>query len=292
MLPYVHVPDLRLGPLTLHPFGILVAMGVIVGSWLTTRRARQRDFDVDQLYSFVICTIVAGFLGSHVFDLIFYRPTELVERPWSILMVWEGLSSFGGFIGGLIGAILWKYVRAELVVGPVLFRISKIERRPAPVPLLPLCDLVVSVFPLAWVLARSGCAIAHDHLGRAAPAGALLAVAFPESSPMAPPANGPFALISGAYPRYDLGLLEMLFCVGLSVSFVLTWRRDLPTGSYVAAFAIAYAPMRFALEGLRSPHDTIRYGLLTPTQWACVALFMVGLFVIGRLIQRRGSIDS
>ena len=30
MVPYIHVPDLHIGPLPLHPFGILVATGVLV----------------------------------------------------------------------------------------------------------------------------------------------------------------------------------------------------------------------------------------------------------------------
>ena len=47
MIPYIYVPDLKLGPLTLHPFGLLVATGVIIGTWLATRRARQRGLDLD-----------------------------------------------------------------------------------------------------------------------------------------------------------------------------------------------------------------------------------------------------
>ena len=42
MIPYIHVPDLKIGPLTLHPFGLLVATGVILGNLLATKRASQR----------------------------------------------------------------------------------------------------------------------------------------------------------------------------------------------------------------------------------------------------------
>ena len=43
MLPYIHVKDLPIGPLTLHPFGVLVAIGVVIGTWLATWRARRND---------------------------------------------------------------------------------------------------------------------------------------------------------------------------------------------------------------------------------------------------------
>ena len=42
-------------------------------------------------------------------DSIFYHPDEIVATAGSLFMLWEGLSSFGGFVGGLIGIVLWKY---------------------------------------------------------------------------------------------------------------------------------------------------------------------------------------
>jgi phosphatidylglycerol:prolipoprotein diacylglycerol transferase len=51
MIPYIHVPDLHVGPLPLHPFGILVATGVLVGSSLATRRARALGYDLAMLNS-------------------------------------------------------------------------------------------------------------------------------------------------------------------------------------------------------------------------------------------------
>ena len=60
MVPYIHVPDLHIGPLPLHPFGILVATGVLVGTSITTRRARKLGYDVVQLNSFITWMLVVG----------------------------------------------------------------------------------------------------------------------------------------------------------------------------------------------------------------------------------------
>ena len=104
VIPYIHAPDLKLGPVTLHPFGLLVATGVIVGTALATRRARRRGIDLRKLNSFITWMLVAGFMGGHMFDEIFYHPSEIVKRPWSLLFLWEGLSSFGGFLAGSLAA--------------------------------------------------------------------------------------------------------------------------------------------------------------------------------------------
>jgi phosphatidylglycerol:prolipoprotein diacylglycerol transferase len=302
MLPYIHVSDLKIGPVPLHPFGLLVATGVLIGTALATHRARQRGLDLDKLNSFITWMLVAGFLGGHMLDQIFYHPTELATfedghfkfvRPWSLFLLWEGLSSFGGFIGGLIGILLWK--RYEIVekvsLGPM--SLSWFKKRPESLPVLPFIDLILSVFPVAWIFGRGGCTVVHDHPGAVAPDGALLAVGYPYADPNRHPYVEEFIkFIHGDYPRYDLGLLEWMFTVVLAGFFALTWRRKLPTGTYAVATALCYAPVRFAMDYLRiaDQHNADpRYGGLTPAQWSCLALFSFGLYLWWRVRKLHAS---
>ncbi|HZU85442.1 MAG TPA: prolipoprotein diacylglyceryl transferase family protein [Polyangiaceae bacterium] len=275
MIPYIHVPDLHLGPVPIHPFGVLVATGVLVGSSVTTRRARLLGYDLVKLNSFVTWMLVSGFVLSHVLDDLFYHWDEVVKRPWALAMPWEGLSSFGGFVGAFVGIVLWKYFVIE---GGLL------RRRSRPHPILPFADLVLSVFPLGWMFGRAGCSTVHDHPGARATASTLLAVAYPlRPGEGAVTKIGFIEFIRGHDPRFDLGLLELLFTIIVAACFALTWRRRLAVGTYVVASALAYAPVRFAMDFLRIPEseggDT-RYAGLTPAQWSCMALFAFGLFMI------------
>jgi phosphatidylglycerol---prolipoprotein diacylglyceryl transferase len=290
MVPYIHIPDLHIGPLPLHPFGILVATGVLVGTSVTTRRARKLGYDVDQLNSFVTWMLVTAFVLSHVLDQFFYHWDEVVRRPWSVLMLWEGLSSFGGFVGALIGILLWKVFFIDA---------GRLRRRPRPAPILPFADLVLSVFPIGWAFGRAGCASVHDHPGARTTADTLLAVAYPlRPGDGAVTKIGFVELIQGHDPRFDLGFLELLFTIVVAVCFALTWRRRLPIGTYVVASALAYAPVRFAMDFLRIPANDggdTRYASLTPAQWSCIALFLYGVAMIpyirarGRAMNARGS---
>ena len=293
MIPYIYVPDLKVGPLTLHPFGLLVATGVIIGTWLATGRARKRGLDVDKLNSFITWMLVAGFLGGHMLDEIFYHPQEVIKRPWSLLLLWEGLSSFGGFVGALIGVVLWRYFEAEPVLRTPFFTLSKFKRRPEPMPIMPFCDLILSVFPVAWVFGRSGCTVVHDHPGMAATPDTLLAVAYGRAERIEH--FGPIDLRYGNHPQFDLGLLELLFTIILASMLALTWRKKLPTGSYIAAVALSYAPVRFAMDFLRikdSDSADPRYGGFTPAQWACIGLFCLGVVMVLRVMQiTRSGVD-
>jgi hypothetical protein len=157
MLPYIEVGDVQIGPFAIHPFGLLVATGVIVGIVLAEWRARRLGLDVVQLRSFTTWMLVGGFVGGHVLDEILYHPQELV-RPWSLLLLWRGLSSFGGFAGALLAALAWKHTNIE----ERRYRgvsIPTFVRRARPLPILAFADVVMSVFPVAWAFGRSGCSV-------------------------------------------------------------------------------------------------------------------------------------
>lgn len=275
MVPYIHVPDFHLGPLPIHPFGLLVATGVLIGTSITTRRAQRLGYDLIQLNSFVTWMLVSAFLLSHVLDELFYHWDDVVSRPWSLLLPWTGLSSFGGFIGAVVGIILWKYF---------VFEEGRLRVRTRPMPILPFADLVLSVLPIGWMFGRAGCSSVHDHLGARASPHTLLAVAHPLGPNDGPTTHiGFIELIHGHDPRFDLGFLELLFTIVLVLCFVVTWRRRVPMGSYVVVTALAYPPVRFAMDFLRLPENEggdTRYAGLTPAQYGCIALFVFGLAMI------------
>ena len=296
MIPYIKVPELTIGPFPIHAFGLLVATGVVVGTTLATRRARMRGLDLDLLNSFITWMLVGGFVAGHVLDEVFYHPDEIARDPLSLLKLWAGLSSFGGFVGAFAGILLWKYFD----VAPAGSRRGNgFVRNVTPRPILPFADIILAVFPVAWVFGRAGCASVHDHPGEPASPSSVLAVEFPSHNPgytgsvahahtFGPVTFVPGSLLHGPFPRYDLGLLELMFTILLAAIFALTWRKRLPTGTYVAAAALAYAPARFAMDFLRireGQDADPRYGSLTPAQWACAALFAYGLYVLRTVLR-------
>jgi phosphatidylglycerol:prolipoprotein diacylglycerol transferase len=290
MLPYVIVPPIDIGLMKLQPFGILVVLGVIVGISLATRRAKLVGLDIHQLQSFITWILVGGFIGGHVLDSIFYHPYEVYKDPWSLLKIWAGLSSFGGFIGATLGALAWKYytTREILLNGKHAYLQVPVRRR-SPILLLPYTDVIMAVFPFAWVFGRAGCSVVHDHPGARTSPSSWFSVAY------GPGASTDFYFVQlrhGLEPRYDLGLLEMLFAVVLATAFAVTWRNRNVSGWYIVAASMAYAPVRFTLDFLRVSDPEggdLRYALLTPAQWACIGLFVFGCGLAIRLVHRLRS---
>ncbi len=248
-LPYIDLPqDLahgKLKPIEIHPFGLLVATGVLIGSWLIVRRGEKYGLPRQKMESFLTYGLAFGFVISHVLDQLMYYPKDVLARPYVLLLIWTSLSSYGGFIGGVVGAFVYKAVKKEKI--------------------LPYLEHILAIFPVGWIFGRAGCSVAHDHIGRASTS--FLAVNFPGG------------------PRFDLGLLEMLITIPIAAFMLWFASKPRAPGVITGTLAIIYAPIRFPLDALRATdiaHADARYLGLTPGQWLSVALLAVGVLLLVR----------
>ena len=276
LIPFIKVPEIPLSflehipllgdfidparPPSIKPFGTLVALGVYIGAIIATRHAKERGLDLKKMGEYIFWVVGIGFIGGHVFDAIFYHPARVAREPLYLFKLWDGLSSYGGFAGAMIGAFSWRLYRKEKI--------------------LPYSECINSAFPLAWVFGRAGCATVHDHPGKLSDA--WFAVRWP--------------LGEGYIGRYDLGLIEMVLTIPLAASFLILWHRRpfRPLGFYTGIMCIAYAPVRFVLDFFREQEGAgliggdPRYGGLTPAQWASMALVLIGIYFL-RIAYGRGS---
>ncbi len=267
LIPYINIPNLPIlprgyfggnfppAPFSIKPFGTLVAIGVYLGAYLAVKQGKRVGLDERALTSFIFWVVGIGFVGGHMLDTLFYYPGRVLQDPLSLLRLWDGLSSFGGFIGGVTGALLWRWRYKT--------------------PILPYADVVASAFPAAWVFGRAGCTTAHGHPGIHSTA--WFAVQYPGGG------------------RFDLGLYEMLLTIPLALAFLWLRKKRRPWGFYIATMCLYYAPTRFALDFLRARDifgADVRYHGLTPAQWVCIPLLAFGVFMFWHSMRRAGSLES
>lgn len=251
-IPYFEPKSFSLGPFTLSIFGLFAAAGVYLAARLLAREAERRKLDSRPLLDVALWAVLAGVVVGHLVHVLFYHPEEL-SSPARIFQFWEGLSSFGGLIGGVLATVLF-------------FRIRKI-------PIQPYADSYAIAVPAGWAVARIGCFMVHDHPGihTTFP----LAVAFPDG------------------PRHDLGLYDaiLLFAIAGLVYFLAN--RKLLQGKLLGVVAGIYGVFRFYFDTLRGRAGDVAYpdgrfigDRFTPAQFLCVALIA---FAIWRLWPRPAS---
>jgi len=264
VLPYFEQPAWHIGPLTIHAFGVAVAMAAWLG--LTTVRHRFVRLGLDPVLGERLggWMLVGGVLGAHLFSVLLYFPHELRTDPFVLLRIWDPISSFGGLLGGLVAALLFFARRT-----PETSWNTK----------LAYVDAIAFVFPAALAIGRLGCALAHDHPGTV--------TTFPLAISLQ--SDSAFDYIGGVYNAaglalppaartmgfHDLGLYEFLFLSLVVVPLFIHWNRSRrPVGFYLVAFAALYLPVRFGFDMLRVAD--VRYVGLTPAQWVA-ALIMTAL---------------
>jgi phosphatidylglycerol:prolipoprotein diacylglycerol transferase len=149
---------------------------------------------------------------------------------------YAGIASFGGIFGGLAACLLYCRLRT--------------------VPWMPFADTAAYAFPFGWAFGRLGCAIAHDHPGLRGEG--WLTVAYPGG------------------PRYDLGLLELLFMIGLAGVW-LVWKPVRP-GLRVGALLAVYGLGRIALDTLHV--DPPRYAGISVDQASGLLTSAIGIILL------------
>jgi phosphatidylglycerol:prolipoprotein diacylglycerol transferase len=256
MIPYFKPTPIQLfGGLQLQPFGLLVGTAVLAGAWMAKRRANQAGIPEKEIQDAIFWAVVPGFLMAHWWTVFLYHPDWIESRGWTIIFkFWEGLSSFGGIFGALLG--LAAYFR----------HLGK--------PWLKHAEVILKGFTFAWIFGRMGCSLVHDHPGRHTDF--FLAVNYPDG------------------PRFDLGLLELLYTafVLFPVSLIMH-RMKARTGLFTATIILLYTPVRFVFDFLRvedRAEADMRYFGLTPAQYGCIVAFVFGCWLLARL--RRQQPDT
>lgn len=259
MIPHIYIPPYKLfGLLPIQPFGILVGMALVVGYYLSRRRARLTGLNPDIVADSIVWVAVSGFIVGHLVSVIFYFPERIAENPLVLLMVWSGLSSFGGFIGGVLGAILFYRRRGLSILEHV--------------------DAIIFGMVPGWIFGRMGCSVVHDHPGKVTDF--FLAV----QCKVAPCAK-PWVV---GQTRHDLGFYEMLYTIFLT-AILYSLKNVRPIrGFHPALMLMLYAPVRFMFDYLRVADKT--YAGLTPGQYLAVGIFLfgAGLMAYGVLLRKKG----
>ena len=244
-----HIPGLP-PQIAIQPFGLLVALGVMLGARVSEKRAARLGLKNELISDFIAHVVLIGFVLGHIFDRITYEPEVILRDPLDLLMPWKSLSSFGGFFGAVAGAFIWKARRKLNITIPL--------------------DQVAFGMPVGWLFGRTGCFVVHDHPGRLT--NFFLAVNDYHYG----------NLMVG--PRHDLGLYEVLWSALMIPLFFWLDKKPRPHGFYTGFIAVMYAPFRFGLDFLREADAT--YFGLTPGHYSSILALLLGIFVLWRAYRR------
>ena len=252
LIPEIDIPVLEIGPVILDSWTFLVMVSFVVGLEISRARGIKLGHEVRDIVDGVCMTVGMGFVVGHLVHVLAYNRWMIEEEGWIVLLkVWAGLSSTGGFIGAVIGSLLYyKVLRKKSWVAHA--------------------DAIAWAFPFAWIFARAACFTVHDHKGKLSDF--WLAVKFEDGA------------------RHDLALYEMLWASVIALTFYKLKDRKVRPGFFLVLLVTMYTPIRFFLDFMRNTDlkdADQRYIGLTPAQWIVAGLFSVGLYAALEMRDRK-----
>ena len=252
-LRYDPIVRVHIGPLSISPHGVGIAVGFLVGASVFLRWCRSAGLSDDVIYSLVNRAAVGSIIGARVAYVI-NHPGDF-SNPLEIFAVWKGgISLLGGIAGATLAGV--PKMRSE---GLSFWKVM---------------DLAVPCVTMGIVIGRIGDLVIADHLGK--PTDFFLGYVCPAVE-TGSPCLAPLGMAVHQPALYDL------FSASLLLVTLMRVRRKVRYDGFLTCFYGAwYGTGRF-LEDFFRVDDTHGTGL-TGSQWTALTVTLLCLYVL--LIKR------
>jgi len=242
-LAYDPLVRIEIGPLSISPHGIGIAVGFLIGARLMLPAAREKGIDEEQVYPLLTMAAIGAIIGARL-AYVLNHPGDY-DSPLEVFKVWQGgISLLGGFAGAIFLAGLGMRKRG--------------------ISFWKLMDASAPGMALGVVVGRVGDIIVGDHLGK--PTDLFFGYRCPgldvdTASPCDP------GVVVHQTALYDLLLTAILLAV-------LLWLRRKPRydGFLILTFGAVYGAQRIFEDFLR---DDVRRLGLTGSQITAIVLVVV-----------------
>ena len=253
----MHPIAFKLGPLAIHSYGVMVALGFLAGLWTAGRRGRLEGVAPEKIIDLGPWLIVGAIVGARTLYVFSYWQDQFAnESIWEIFSVWHGgLVYYGGLVGASLACII--YARAKHLA------------------LWKMADIFAPSIALGYVFGRIGCLLNGCCYGRACDL--PWAIRFPPGNPLNPPTT----------PVHPTEVYEALLNLGLYGLLAWLYRRKKFDGQVFATYLVCYAVLRSFVEMFRGDYPARQYwgGWITPAHLVSVAILVAG-FVLFLLLRR------
>lgn len=266
------LPTFDIGPLSVSPHGLGIAIGFFIGAQLMVRRARRRgEPDEGDIWNTLFYCLLGAIAGARLAYVIghFSEVTDGGDDLLGVFKVWEGgISLLGGIIGAVLAGL--PYLRAHRMG---FWRMA---------------DLAAPGLALGIAVGRIGDLMIGDHLGKrtdfwlgwrclgeAGDTAARSAASYQRAVAAGePPSLGCFDVVVHQTALYDFISSWVLFGV-------LIWlgRSVHRRGLLAVTFVIWYGAMRVITDFLRVDK---RYFGLTGSQITALTLGLVCTYLLAR----------
>ncbi len=252
----------KIGPLSIHWYGVIIAVGFLLGTLVYSRLCPKFGVNADRAFDVLMAALIGGIISARLYYVAFSWE-NYKDDPISMFYIWEGgLAIYGGLIGGFIVAILMCKLRG--------------------VKILPTLDAAAVGLLLAQAIGRWGNFVNMEAFGSntTLPWGMTSNTISTYLSHIQESMAAQGVIIDPSMPVHPTFLYESLWNL-LGFAIILFWlapRRKFD-GQVLLAYLAWYGAGRAWIEGLRT--DSLMWGDFRVSQVVAIicAVVCVGIMV-------------
>jgi len=242
--------------LAIRYYGLLFALGFVVGYFIMLRIFKKEGLTVELLDKLATYMVISTIIGARLGHVLFYEPGYYFSNPSEILKVWHGgLASHGAAIGIIVA--LWIFSK-------------KTHKR-----FFWVIDRIVIVVALAGAFIRTGNLMNSEIFG--SPTDLPWAFIFVQSDPE-------------MIPRHPSQIYEALSYLAIFVFLIITYYRKEgkpKDGVLFGWFFILVFGARFLLEFLKAPQVAFEQEMmLNMGQLLSIPFVIIGVILVKRAKKR------
>ena len=249
----------KIGFLTIHTYGVLVAAGFLLGLGLAVRQARREGIPPDKIVDLGFYVLLSALIGSRLL-FILINAGHYIKNPLEIFKIWEGGLVFYGGVLLAVPIVLW-YVRKNALG------------------LWITADLFAPSLAIGHAIGRIGCFFAGCCHGRPA-----------EGLPWAVMFTDPESLALIGIPLHPTQLYESAGEFFNFLILIILRRYKSFNGQLFMTYILLYSVLRFIVEFYRG--DAGR-GFITSSlslsQGISILMFLISLAGLIILRKRKGK---
>jgi phosphatidylglycerol:prolipoprotein diacylglycerol transferase len=251
----MHPVLFKVGPFTLHTYGIFVAAAFFLAIFLSLHLANREGLDAERMLDLAFYITLSAIVGARLLFVIVEYPYFL-ENPLRIFKIWEGgLVFFGGLILAVIVAILYMKKQG--------------------MPVLKVGDIVAPAMVLAQSVGRFGCLSAGCCYGKQTDVPWGIVFSNPDS--LVPAERLGLTL-------HPTQLYSSLANLTLFLFLFILYKKKRFDGQVLLMYGILYPVVRSVLEFFRGdPRGSLLGGVISTSQAISAVIFVIALTLYFRI---------
>lgn len=254
--------------------GILIALAMFLGLFITERLAKKTEQNTEQYLDLAIRVVLAGLIGARIGYVITHWEYFLSDQENVFDIRDGGMSAAGAVIAGVLTSFL--YCRKKKL------------------PWLTICDTSMPGIAIGQILASVGCFFGRNMLGTYSDGTFAMQISLQDVDTKAMMlSRASSQMVRGSFLQvHPVALYETFLLAVIFLLLFIIWKKKKLSGVLFSVYLIGYGAMLFFMEFIRLDSMKLMGGYFSLEHVSSFLLFLLGVSILLKQISKNHAVQK